>query len=343
MHTIRYGIIGCGHIGKRHAQMITENSESSLNALCDILPATALHLPPNDIPFYPSIDTLVNADDVDVINICTPNGWHAEHAIKSLEHGKHVVVEKPMALRKSDGEKMIAAAKKNNKKIFCVMQNRFSPPAQWIKDVIQKNILGKIYMVQINCFWNRDERYYSGRNWHGTADLDGGTLFTQFSHFIDTMAWLLGDIENIQAQFSDFNHQHLTAFEDSGDIIFNFRNGGMGSIHYSSSVYDKNFESSLRIIAENGTIAIGGQYMNEVTTCHIKNYSMPGLPPTNAPNQYGAYTGSAANHQYIIQNVADVLLRNAPIATTAEEGLLVVDIIERIYQLRPATLIHKKA
>jgi len=236
-----------------------------------------------------------------------------------------------MALRTTDCDAIIQLANAKGKNVFCVMQNRFSPPSAWIKELITQKVLGDIFMVQVNCYWNRDHRYYTGDTWHGTADLDGGTLFTQFSHFIDTMLWLFGDIQDIQAQFADFNHQHSTAFEDSGMVQFKFNSGALGTLQYSTAVYDKNFESSIRIIGEKGTVCLGGQYMNEVTYCHIENYTMPTLAPTAAPNNYGQYTGSAANHHFIIQNVLDVLHHNAPIATTAQEGRLVVNVIERMY------------
>jgi predicted dehydrogenase len=186
----------------------------------------------------------------------------------------------------------------------------------------------------MNCFWNRDERYYTPNNWHGTAKFDGGTLFTQFSHFIDILYWLFGDITNIQAKFNDFNHENLTDFEDSGNIWFEFLNGGSGSFNYSTSVWNQNLESSMTIIAENGSVKIGGQYMNEVNYCQIKNYLMPTLAPTNAGNDYGAYKGSAQNHHYVINNIIDVLRGRDNITTNALEGLKVVDIIERIYQLK---------
>ena len=194
--------------------------------------------------------------------------------------------------------------------------------------------LGKLFLVQINCYWNRDERYYQPGSWHGTKELDGGTLFTQFSHFIDLMYWLFGDIQNISARFMDFNHQQLTDFEDSGIVTFDFVNGGSGSFNYSTSVYDKNFESSVTIIAENGTIKIGGQYMNEVEYCRVKDYEMPLLPPTNPGNDYGAYKGSAQNHHWVIDNVVNVLKKKngEKITTNAYEGYKVVDIIERIYK-----------
>jgi len=164
--------------------------------------------------------------------------------------------------------------------------------------------------------------------------LDGGTLFTQFSHFIDILYWLFGDIKNIQAKFNDFNHTGLTEFEDSGFVNFNFANGGMGSINYSTAVWDSNLESSITIIGSKGSVKVGGQYMDKVEYCHIKDYTLPKLEPTNPANDYGAYKGSANNHHHIIENVIDTLKNRTTITTNAMEGLKVVDIIERIYALR---------
>jgi Predicted dehydrogenases and related proteins len=182
-----------------------------------------------------------------------------------------------MALSRRDAEQVLSRSKEVGRDVFCVMQNRYSPPSVWLKEVVDSKILGKLYSVQLNCFWNRDERYYKPGNWHGTTEMDGGTLFTQFSHFVDIMYWLFGDITNIKGSFQDFNHQSLTAFEDSGTVLFDFVKGGSGSLNYSTAVWDKNLESSLTIIAENGSVKVAGQYMNEVEYCHIKDYSMPKL------------------------------------------------------------------
>ena len=199
---------------------------------------------------------------------------------------------------------------------------------------IERKLLGDIYMVQINCYWNRDERYYQKGNWHGDAQLDGGTLFTQFAHFVDLMYWVFGDITDIYAKFSDFNHQDLTDFEDSGMVNFRFVNGGMGCINYSTSVWDNNLESSMTIIGKKGSVKVGGQYMDKVKYCNIDDYTMPELPPTNPANDYGPYKGSAANHHYVVDNVVDTLKGKTSITTNALEGMKVVDIIERIYALK---------
>lgn len=332
---IKFAVVGNGHIGKRHAQMIQRNPESDLVAMCDILPKEKLGLDEFDVPYFNSIDDLLNSNlEYDAVCICTPNGLHAEHAIKSLEKRKHVVIEKPLALNKADCEKIVFKALQVHKIVFCVMQNRYSPPSVWLKEVIDSNLLGKIFMVQLVCYWNRDERYYKAGNWKGTANLDGGTLFTQFSHWIDLMYWLFGDIEDICAKFDDFTHHNNTSFEDSGFVSFRFLNGGMGAINYSTSVWDTNLESSMTIIGEKGSIKVGGQYMNEVEKCHIQDYQMPVLPPVSPANDYGSYKGSAANHHFIIENVVDTLKGRTSITTNALEGLKVVEIIERIYALR---------
>lgn len=333
---IKFAVVGCGHIGKRHAEMVLRNEDSQLVAVIDTNEALAANVAQYNVPFFNSLDAFLASElalHTDVVNIATPNGFHAQQALQCLEAKKHVVVEKPMALTKLDAEKVIFKALEVNKQVFAVMQNRYSPPSVWIKEMVASGTLGKIYMVQLNCYWNRDDRYYKPESWHGKKDLDGGTLFTQFSHFIDIMYWLFGDIKNIQAKLKDFNHQNLTDFDDSGFVSFDFVNEGMGAINYSTAVWNQNLESSMTIIAENGSVKIGGQYMNEVEYCHVKDYVMPELAPTNPGNDYGAYKGSAQNHHYVIENVVKVLQGQSSISTNALEGLKVVDIIERIYAL----------
>jgi UDP-N-acetyl-2-amino-2-deoxyglucuronate dehydrogenase len=332
---IKFAVIGCGHIGKRHAEMVVRNPEAELIALVDSQAKEKLSIDHLDAAFFSSIDDFLDANlHVDVVNVCTPNGLHADQSIKALEKGYHVVCEKPMGLSKVECENVIFKALQMSKQVFCVMQNRYSPPSVWIKDVVSKGILGDIFMVQLNCYWNRDERYYKADGWKGRQELDGGTLFTQFSHFIDIMYWLFGDIKNIQGKFKDFTHAHLTDFEDSGFVSFDFINGGMGCINYSTAVANQNLESSITIVGSKGSVKIGGQYMNEVEVCNIEGYEMPTLAASNPPNDYGPYKGSAANHHYVIENVVDTLKGRTTMTTNALEGLKVVEIIERIYTVR---------
>jgi predicted dehydrogenase len=333
---IRFAVVGSGHIGKRHAAMIQQNPESKLVAMADVNTALAGDIESTfGVPFFTSIEELLASGlEFDVVNICTPNNFHAPQAILALEAGKHVVVEKPMALSKADCEDVIYKSLQAGKLVFCVMQNRYSPPSVWLKEVLSQKKLGEIFHVQINCFWNRDSRYYKAGGWKGNKVNDGGTLFTQFSHFIDIMFWLFGDITNINARFYDFNHKELTEFEDSGIAQFDFTKGGTGSLNFSTSVFDSNLESSMTIIGEKGSIKVGGQYMNEVQYCHIQDYTMPELPPSLPPNDYGHYKGSAANHHFVIENVVSTLKGRTVATTNALEGLKVVEIIEKIYSLK---------
>lgn len=334
---IKFVVVGAGRIGRRHASMVLLHENAELIALVDVDSNLKNELEEEfKVPFYQSIEEFFASNvEVDVVNICTPNYLHASQSLIALKHKCHVVVEKPMALSKIDAEKVIYESLQVNKRVFCVMQNRYSPPSQWLKQIVSENRLGDIYMVNINCFWNRDHDYYKGGDpgyWKGKLEHDGGTLFTQFSHFLDTMFWLFGDVTNIKASFYDFNHQETTEFEDSGIVQFDFVNGGAGSLNYSTAVYGQNMESSIAIVGEKGSVKVGGQYMNEIVYCHIKDYQQPILEETLPPNDYGKYKGSAANHQFVIQNVVDALNNDKEVTTNSLEGLKVVEIIENIYK-----------
>jgi UDP-N-acetyl-2-amino-2-deoxyglucuronate dehydrogenase len=329
-------VIGFGHIGRRHATIINDYPGAQLSAIIDTNADCINHeLYPKGVPFFNSFEDYIESGiKSDVINIATPNGYHCDYALKALETGHHVVIEKPMGLTKAECENVIFKALQVSKQVFVVKQNRYSPPSKWMKEVVSNKIVGDVLMVQVNCYWNRDDRYYKAGGWKGTSNLDGGTLFTQFSHFIDIMYWVFGDIKNIKATFADFNHLNSTEFEDSGVVNFEFVNGGLGCINFSTSVWDTNMESSITVVASKGSFKVGGQYMNEIEYCHIKDYTLPELPPTNAPNDYGPFKGSAANHHYVIENVVNTLNGKDTITANALEGLKVVDIIERIYEQR---------
>ncbi|MCB9252275.1 MAG: Gfo/Idh/MocA family oxidoreductase [Flavobacteriales bacterium] len=337
MKKIKFAVIGLGHIGLRHSKIAHEHPDSETIACCDVLPEREQKLRELGLnaKFYIDYKELITQEhDVDVVNIAAPNGLHTEIALFALEHGKHVVIEKPMALSRADCEKIIFKSLQKSRNVFVVKQNRYSPPSKWLKEVVDQKIIGDVLMVQVNCYWNRDNRYYKPENWKGSLAMDGGTLFTQFSHFIDIMYWIFGDITKIQAIFKNATHKDLTEFEDSGFVNFEFVNGGLGCLNFSTSCWDTNMESSITVVGSKGSAKLGGQYLNEVEYSHIENYTVPELPPTNPPNDYGPFKGSAANHHYVIQNVVDTLNGKSQIDTNALEGLKVVDIIERIYQLR---------
>ena len=329
---IKFLVIGCGMIGRKHIEMINANQNCEVLAVIDKKDKKNINIDLSGIKYFQSLSEFFHSNiKVDIANIATPNGLHVEHALKCLDNNLHVVIEKPLALSKHDSEKIIHKSLELKKNVFVVMQNRYSPPIKWAKKILEDNLLGDLYIVQINCFWNRDDRYYKNHEWHGKKDLDGGTLFTQFSHFIDIVYFLFGDINNISSKFFNYNHQNTIEFEDSGVVIFNLNRGGNVTMNYTTSVWDKNLESSMTVIGENGSFKIGGQYMDIVEYCHIKDYNFEKLPETNPPNKYGDYVGSAQNHQYVIQNVVDVLNKSKTIKTNALEGLKVTEIIEKIY------------
>ncbi|MBD2715021.1 Gfo/Idh/MocA family oxidoreductase [Hymenobacter sp. BT646] len=334
---VRFVICGVGHIGHRHAALVSRHPGATLTALIDVRPELQAGLAAEfpGVPFFLSLDDyLQHGPAADVLTVATPNHLHAPQAIQGLRAGLHAVVEKPIALRRRDAEDLVHTALQTCRLVFGVMQNRYSPPAAWLKQVYDEGRLGDIYLVQINCFWNRDARYYNAGGWKGTRQQDGGTLFTQFSHFVDLLYWVFGDIDNIQARFRDFNHAALTDFEDSGLVTFDLVRGGSGTLQYSTAVWDRNLESSLTVVAERGSLRLGGQYMDKVEYCHLQDYQLPTLPPTNPANDYGPYQGSAANHVQVIENVVDTIQKRGFATTNALEGMKVVEIIERIYGLK---------
>jgi len=332
MSNLKFALIGCGRIAQRHVEHI--NNKGVLQAVCDIDIAKAIELGTKyNATVYSNIDDLLLKEkDINVVSICTPNGLHAEHTIKALKSGYHVVCEKPMAISVQDCGNMIQEAEKANKRLFIVKQNRFNPPVVAVKKLIDEGRLGKVLNVQLNCFWNRNENYYKGSDWKGSIKLDGGTLYTQFSHFIDLLYWMIGDVKEVLSFKSNFIHEGITEFEDTGVVILKFFNNALGTINFTINSYSKNMEGSITIFGEKGTVKIGGQYLNELEYQMIEDYEIPELPKGNPPNNYGQYLGSMSNHDKVYDNVVDVLFKDGIIATNGFEGLKTVEIIDKIYE-----------
>jgi predicted dehydrogenase len=236
-----------------------------------------------------------------------------------------------MAINVHDCGRMISEAERNNRRLFIVKQNRFNPPIEAAKKCIEEGRLGRIYSVQLSCFWNRNNNYYLKSDWKGKAAMDGGTLYTQFSHFIDLLYWLFGDIKDVQAYTSNYHHQNIIEFEDTGVVSLRFYTGAIGTINYTVNSFSKNMEGSLTIFGEKGTIKIGGKYLNELEYQDIDGYIIENLPEGNPPNLYGDYVGSMSNHDKVYENLIDVLTNSGVIATNGFEGLKTVEIIDKIY------------
>jgi UDP-N-acetyl-2-amino-2-deoxyglucuronate dehydrogenase len=330
MKKIKFGLIGCGRIAQRHAEHISNKGQ--LVAVCDVVKEKADEMAAKygAKAFYDEKEMLKSHKDIDVISVCSPNGLHAEHAILALNEGFHVLCEKPMAISVHDCGEMIKAAERANKRLFAIKQNRFNPPVEAIKKALDEGRLGKIYSIQLSCFWNRNPDYYQ-HSWKGTLSLDGGTLYTQFSHFIDLLYWMIGDVKEVRSFMSNYAHKDIIEFEDTGVIILQFYNGAIGTINYTVNSYKKNMEGSLTIFAEKGTVKIGGQYLNELEYQNIEGFKIENLPEGNKANNYGNYQGSMSNHDKVYDNLIKVLQNNAAISTSSFEGLKTVEIIEKIY------------
>ena len=328
---LKFGIVGCGRIAQRHAEHIHNKGE--LVAVCDIVKekADAMASKYNARAYYNEQDLLKAEKEINVIAVCSPNGLHATHAIAALNAGYHVICEKPLAITVHDCGEMVKAGERSNKRSFAIKQNRFNPPVAAVKQLLDEGKLGKIYSVQLSCFWNRNPDYYNN-SWKGTLELDGGTLYTQFSHFIDLLYWMLGDIKQVKAFMANYAHKGIIEFEDTGVIIAEFYNGAIGTINYTVNSYNKNMEGSLTLFGEKGTVKIGGQYLNELEYQNIEGYRIENLPEGNTANNYGNYQGSMSNHDKVYDNLIDVLQNNAAISTSSFEGLKTVEIIEKIYR-----------
>jgi len=294
-----------------------------------------------DVRQYASISTLLEHEhEIDVVVIATPNGLHAQQSIESLKYGKHVLCEKPMAIRSTDAESMIKAAKSSEKHLVVVKQNRYNPPIQELKRLLDEGKLGKVLSVQINAFWNRTAEYYAQSPWRGTLELDGGTLYTQFSHFVDLMIWFFGDISEVKGYRSNTHHAGIIEFEDQGVIALQFESGLQGSLQYTVNAYEKNMEGSITVFGEKGTVKVGGPYLNEMTYFNVEGVekvegSLSAVRQiemqSNRPNQYDGYQGSMSNHPMVYDDLIRLLNGESNSLASPEDGLRTVRAIEKIY------------
>ena len=290
-----FSILGYGHIGRVHQQALEETENAQLISVIDF------NLP-EDLPFkgYSTLESFLNEDqETDVVVIATPNGLHREHAIRCLKAGKNVLIEKPIALTVEDAKEILKVAEEKNLRVFTSMQLRFSPVVQYVKNLIDNNSLGKVFMVNINCYWNRNKNYYKLREWHGNQEMDGGVLFTQFSHFVDIMNFWFDEVICTNSKSFNFTHQEVTEFDDSGCVDFT-ADGAIGHMIYTTSVFNKNFESNITLIAEKGTIKVGDQYLNQMIYSDLKNVCCSNKISTEQKNF----------HPNAIAEISDALIRH---------------------------------
>ncbi|HPG38227.1 MAG TPA: Gfo/Idh/MocA family oxidoreductase [bacterium] len=328
---VNFGVIGLGAIGPRHVDRIRQFKSAKLAGICDIKEHRLAKYDSGEFLKYTDYHDLLANENIDVISICTPNYLHAEMAVDALSARKHVVCEKPMGLTSKECKLMVHAALTNNKTLFVVKQNRYNPPIVAVKKLIDEGQLGKIFMIVVNCYWNRNKEYYAQSDWRGKKQLDGGALFTQFSHFVDLMLMFAGSVESIYAVGGNYHHPEIE-IEDTGVLSIKFDNGIVGSLNFTNNSFDSNMEGSITIFAENGTVKIGGQYLNKLEYQNIAGDAIHVAESVNGPNDYGKYQGSMSNHDKVYENVIDSLTNGGKVAVSGIEGMWTTEVIEAAYK-----------
>jgi predicted dehydrogenase len=330
---LNFGLVGLGNIGSRHFQVLNSLPEANIVAVCD---SNKKLLNSFDLKNgYKETDYLqfLTHPEMELVSICTPHHLHAEMAIAALKAGKHVLVEKPMCLHLKEAQQMIAASKKYQRLLMVVKQNRYNPPVMAVQKLLEKNKLGKILDIQCNVWWNRRNDYYKKSDWRGKKASECGALYTQASHFIDLLVWWFGEIKQAKTVLKTLTHDIET--EDLGHSIVQFANGATGNINWTTTIYEKNYEGSVTIIGEKGTVKIGGAYLNELEYWNVKGIPAPVFEnAVTKPNIYKSnYQGSSSNHDILLQAVIDLVVHGKKNKIVeGEEALLTVKSIIKMYK-----------
>ncbi len=331
--SVGFAVVGCGNIGSRHLAVIEAQPRARVTAICDVdaekcRKYAAMY---GDVPAYGSITELLRSASADVISICTPHHLHAPMAIEAAAAGRHILVEKPMALTADDGRAMGAAAERAGVRLMVVKQNRYNVPVVLTKHALDQGHLGRVYTVRCSVLWNRHAGYYHESPWRGRRTMEGGALYTQVSHFLDLLIWWFGDVANASARLA--RRKHAVEIEDIGAAQVVFASGVVGSLDWTTCVYRRNYEGSITIVGDRGTIKIGGPYLNTIEYWDVEGHPLPpDVQFTDKPNAYGKYQGTSSNHDRVIQDVVADLLDGSANSVSAAEGLKVVEGIETIYR-----------
>lgn len=328
---IKFGLIGCGRISGKHIEAIKENPYAKLVAVSDKNEELAKNFSSeNNCDFYTDYMEMLKREDIDIIDICTPNSSHPKISIDVANHKKHVLTEKPLALYLKDAEEMIKSCKENNVHLFVVKQNRYNPPIVKLREAIEQNRFGKLFLGNITVRWTRPQEYYDNNEWHGLKDIDGGMLFTQASHHVDMLQWMMGPVKSVKANVSTLNHD--IEIEDTAVAVLKFENGAMGVIEATTCTYPKNMEGSITILGEKGTVKVGGMAMNKIEKWEFADFQNEDDNikeiATFPQNVYGF------GHKEVVKNVVDVLQQNGNALPGVDgfEAIKSVKIIRAIYE-----------
>lgn len=329
MEKVRLGLIGCGRISKNHFEAVSQIPEAEFVAVCDNVYDKAKYAAETYgvQSVYTNYHEMLEKEKLDLAVICTPSGMHPSMGIDVAKAKVNVLTEKPMAINITKANELINACDENDVKLFVVKQNRLNATMELLKKAIDKNRFGKIYFAQANVFWQRPQSYYDQEKWRGTWEFDGGAFMNQASHYVDAIYWLLGNVDSVSA-FTATMARNIEA-EDTGTAILRFRSGIIASINVTMLTYPKNFEGSITIIGEKGTVKVGGVAINKIDKWEFEDYDdddrMIVDSNYNPPNVYGF------GHNKYYRNVIDVLLGKALPSTDGRDGRKSVEIIEAIY------------
>lgn len=329
---LKFAVVGCGRVSERHHSALTSGLlPAELVAICDLDAAKAKAKSEKlNVPFYTDYhEMLRHHPDIDVINVATPTGYHARHVIDLARYGKHIIVEKPMALRVEDCNAMIAACAKGGGRLFVVKQNRFNRAVVAARRAFEEGRFGKMVVGAVKCRWKRDQYYYEQDNWHGTWALDGGVMSQQASHHLDLLQWFMGPIDDM----SCFRSTRLMKIEveDTAVAMFKFASGSLGTFEATVATRPEDMGASLSLLGEKGSVVIEGSAVNELTYWKfqdrrpedetiIADYSQA------VPNCYGH------GHGPYIGNVIEAILENKPGLVEASEGKKNIEILTALYE-----------
>lgn len=326
---IRFGIVGCGRISKNHFDSLKAYpDETDLAAVCDVDPvALDAAVKTTGAKGYSNLANLLSDSPADVIVLATPSGLHSAQAIQVANSGRHVITEKPMATRWADGKRMVQACDEAHVRLFVVKQNRRNATLRMLKQAIDQNRFGRIYMVNMNVFWSRPQAYYDSAAWRGTWEFDGGAFMNQASHYVDLLDYMIGPVESVQAYTATLARN--IEVEDTGTASIKWRTGALGSVNVTMLVHNKNFEGSLTILGEKGTVRIGGVAVNE-----IQHWEFADERPEDATIRDASYQTTSVygfGHKLYYRNVIDTLQGKCAPETDGREGLRSLELLIAIY------------
>jgi len=325
---VRIGIVGCGRISGKHFSAITTHDELELAAICDIDDSVLqMHQEKYGVCGYRHYEDMLKEQELDLVALCTPSGLHPEQAVLAAKYEVHVVTEKPMATRWQDGLRMVKACDEARVRLFVVKQNRRNPTLQLLKRAVDEGRFGRIYMVHLNVFWTRPQEYYDSAKWRGTWELDGGAFMNQASHYVDLLDWLIGPVDRVQAMTGTLARN--IEVEDTGVLNVRWRNNALGSMAVTMLAYPRNYEGSITIIGEKGTVRVGGVAVNEIQ--HWEFEDEQEYDKQVHDTNYETQSVYGFGHPLYYKNVIDVLRGEAEPETDGREGLKSLEVLIAAY------------